>query len=126
MKINAVGVASRDFRKSVGFYEILGFKFPDFKDAEQHLDAIVPDGSTRLMLDSIEIVKDIIGEEPTHGNHSSFAIEYDSADELNSVAVKLSENGYSIVKEPWNAFWGQRYAVVEDPDGYKIDLYSSL
>jgi uncharacterized glyoxalase superfamily protein PhnB len=30
------------------------------------------------------------------------------------------------VKEPWDAFWGQRYAAVGDPDGNLIDLFAPL
>jgi uncharacterized glyoxalase superfamily protein PhnB len=29
-------------------------------------------------------------------------------------------------KEPWDAFWGQRYASVKDPDGNQIDLFAPL
>src|SRR6266545_1802609 len=32
-------------------------------------------------------------------------------------------NGYRIA---WDAFWGQRYAVVADPDGTLIDLFAGL
>jgi uncharacterized glyoxalase superfamily protein PhnB len=28
--------------------------------------------------------------------------------------------------EPMDAFWGQRYAQVKDPDGTVIDLYATL
>jgi len=28
--------------------------------------------------------------------------------------------------EPWDAFWGQRYAQVKDPDGNVIDLFAPL
>jgi uncharacterized glyoxalase superfamily protein PhnB len=28
--------------------------------------------------------------------------------------------------EPWDAFWGQRYAVVHDPDGNGVDLFCPL
>ena len=28
--------------------------------------------------------------------------------------------------EPWDAVWGQRYAVVHDPDGNPVDLYAAL
>ncbi|MEI6887310.1 MAG: VOC family protein [bacterium] len=31
-----------------------------------------------------------------------------------------------MVKEPWDAFWGQRYCVVKDPGGNMIDLYAYL
>ncbi len=28
--------------------------------------------------------------------------------------------------EPWDAFWGMRYAVVRDPDGTPVDLFAAL
>ena len=30
-----------------------------------------------------------------------------------------------VVHEPWDAFWGQRYAVVSDPDDNTIDLFAA-
>ena len=34
--------------------------------------------------------------------------------------------GYQGGKEPWDAFWGQRYAQVFDPDGNSVDLFAPL
>ena len=126
MKLNAAGVTTTNLQKTVEFYTILGFTFPEHKEDEQHLESVVTERSIKLMIDAKNIVKDIIGEDPKPGNHSSFAIEYDSPKEVDSVAEKIKAAGFKIVKEPWDAFWGQRYAVVEDPDGYKVDLYASL
>jgi uncharacterized glyoxalase superfamily protein PhnB len=28
--------------------------------------------------------------------------------------------------EPWDAFWGQRYATAKDPDGNHVDLFASI
>ena len=125
MKLNAVGVSSRDLKKSVAFYTLLGFEFPSFKSDEQHVEVSSHEGA-KLMIDKASLVKDIIGEEPRPANHSPFAIEYDSPEELNVTAKKIKDAGFTIVKEPWDAFWGQRYAIVQDPDGYKVDLYANL
>lgn len=126
MKLNAVAVTTSGLQKTVEFYTLIGFTFPEHKKDEQHLEPMTPDGSARLMIDSQSMIKDILGETPKPGNHSSFAIEFDSATEVNSIADKLKAAGFKIIKEPWDAFWGQRYAIVEDPDGYKVDLYASL
>ncbi len=126
MKLNAVGVTSSNLQKTVEFYSLLGFKFPEFKSDEQHLEPKTPNGSARLMIDMKNAMKDIIGENPKPGNHSPFAIQYDSAKEVDEVVQKVTEAGFKIVKQPWDAFWDQRYAVVEDPDGYKVDLYATL
>jgi uncharacterized glyoxalase superfamily protein PhnB len=38
----------------------------------------------------------------------------------------LAQAGYRTATEPWDAFWGQRYAQVFDPDGHKVDLFAPL
>ena len=31
--------------------------------------------------------------------------------------------GAEAHKEPWDAFWGMRYAIVHDPDGNSVELF---
>ena len=38
----------------------------------------------------------------------------------------LTDAGFQGEKEPWDAFWGQRYAQLLDPDGVPADLYAAL
>ena len=126
MKISTVGVASSDMKKTAEFYGILGFDFSNADLTQDHVEPVTPEGSTRLMIDSNQMIKDIFGEEPVQGNHSTFEIEYSSVEELNSVADKLTKAGFVFKKEPWDAFWGQRYAIIADPDGCLVDLYARL
>ena len=126
MNISAVGVASSDMKKTAEFYGILGFDFSNADLTQDHVEPVTPEGSTRLMIDSNQMIKDIFGEEPVQGNHSTFAIEYSTVEELNNVADKLTKAGYVFKKEPWDAFWGQRYAIIADPDGCLVDLYARL
>jgi len=44
---------------------------------------------------------------------------------LDALYDELAADGFGV-KEPWDAFWGQRYAVVRDPDGLHLDLYAQL
>lgn len=125
MKINAVAVTSKNFEITKQFYSLLGFVFSDTAE-EDHVEPSTPDGSARLMIDSTELSQKLLGEGPKPGNHSGFAIEYDAPEEIDSIVEKVASAGFAVVKEPWDAFWGQRYAVVEDPDGYKVDLYAYL
>jgi catechol 2,3-dioxygenase-like lactoylglutathione lyase family enzyme len=125
MKLNAVGVNARNVEESVKFYTLLGFKFDEAVPGEAHIEA-KQDNGIKLMIDSFESVLDILGEEPRPSNHSSFALEYDSPEELNTVVDTLKKEGYTVFKEAWDAFWGQRYAIVQDPSGYLVDLYAAL
>ena len=40
--------------------------------------------------------------------------------------VGVTAAGFHGEKEPWDAFWGQRYAQVRDPDGVPVDLFAAL
>lgn len=125
MKINAVGVSSKNIKKTIEFYSLLGFEFEDPNTKEDHVESVNNLGA-KLMIDSYEFMKEALKENPKPSNHSSFAILYESPDEVNAVAKKLSDSGYKLEIEPWDAFWGQRYCIVKDPDGYHIDLYAYL
>lgn len=126
MKIDAVGISTTNMSVTIRFYEILGFDFTNIDTTSDHVEPITPLGSSRLMIDKVGILKDIIHEDPKPSNHSSFAIHYETAQEIDTVISKLKEANFKIVKEPWDAFWHQHYAVVEDPDGYRVDLYADI
>ncbi len=38
----------------------------------------------------------------------------------------MLDAGYEGQLKPWDAVWGQRYAVVRDPDGNQVDLFAAL
>jgi len=40
--------------------------------------------------------------------------------------ARMVAQGHTAHKEPWDAFWGQRYARVIDPDGNVVDLFAPL
>ncbi|MEO6729157.1 MAG: VOC family protein [Candidatus Dojkabacteria bacterium] len=124
MKIDAVAVTSSDMEKTLMFYTLLGFKFN--KTAGEHVEPKTPNGSSRLMIDKKDFIKQLTGETPEPGSGSAFAINYDTSDEVNSIASKLTESGFKVVQQPYDAPWQQRYCIVQDPDGYKVDLYSNL
>lgn len=126
MKLNAIGVTSSNIKETVRFYELLGFKFQNFNENDMHIESIPSGDEAKLMIDAKELVHDIINQEPKPSNHSAFAAEYNSPQEVDTIAKTIKDLGYTIVKEPWDAFWGQRYCIVADPDGYMVDLYARL
>ena len=54
------------------------------------------------------------------------AVECESPADVDAVWQQLISLGVELVREPWDAFWGQRYASVKDPDGNNVDLYAAL
>jgi uncharacterized glyoxalase superfamily protein PhnB len=50
----------------------------------------------------------------------------ESPAEVDNKYAEMTGAGYTGHKEPWDAFWGQRYATLKDPDGIPVDLYAPL
>ena len=126
LRLDAVAVSATDLQHSAAFYSLLGFEFPAITPDMQHLEPLTQDGEVRLMIDSAELMTQLIGEAPRPPNHSSFAMLCDSPAEVDSTAAAIEAAGFTVVSPPWDAFWGQRYAIVADPDGYKVDLFAPL
>lgn len=126
MKIDAVAVTTTDMSRTIKFYSALGFEFSDAQESEDHVEATRSDGGARLMIDTASFMKKMMNIEPRPANHSSFAILMDTPQDVSDVVARAAEAGGEIVKEPWDASWGQRYAIVRDPDGYMIDLFAPL
>ena len=54
------------------------------------------------------------------------AFRVDSPADVDAAYERLVSLGYDGHKEPWDAPWGQRYALVRDPDGNGVDLFCPL
>jgi uncharacterized glyoxalase superfamily protein PhnB len=50
----------------------------------------------------------------------------EDVDAVNAQYDRLVGLGYKSHKAPFDAFWGQRYAQILDPDGNVIDLFAAL
>jgi len=122
--LGAIGIVSQDLGASIRFYRLLGVDFPA-PDGD-HVEANLP-GGLRLMLDSIELIKklDPAWTEPS-GHRMGLAFECGTPGEVDSVHARLTAAGHASKTAPWDAFWGQRYAQVVDPDGNVVDLFAAL
>jgi uncharacterized glyoxalase superfamily protein PhnB len=124
-QLNAVGIVVGDMTASIRFYRLLGLDVPE-TPAEGHVQAELPNG-IRLMLDTEEVIRSFDPEWARDtGNQLSLAFECGSPAEVDEVYARMVDAGFPGVKEPWDAFWGQRYAQLHDPDGVPVDLYASL
>ena len=124
-QLNAVGIVVADMARSIGFYRTLGLDVPETPD-EGHVDAFLPSG-VRFMLDSEDVVRSFRPEWTREtGNQLGLALECESPAEVDEVYARVVAAGFAGEKEPWDAFWGQRYAQLRDPDGVPVDLYAAL
>jgi len=126
-KLDFFGVVVSDMARSLAFYGKLGLEFPEGAENEQHVEAPLA-GGMRYALDTEEVMKafDPEWQRPSSGHATGGAFRCESPEEVNRVFGELLDAGATTHKEPWDAFWGQRYAQLKDPDGTVIDLYAPL
>ena len=126
-RLAAIGIATGDLAESVRFYRLLGVDVPDPDPNDHgHLDAVLPNG-LRLMWDTVEVLRQIDpGWAGSGGQGVTMAFECSSPGEVDNLHGWIVDAGFRSMKEPWDAFWGQRYARVLDPDGHAVDLFAPL
>ncbi|MFJ8942097.1 VOC family protein [Streptomyces sp. NPDC102395] len=126
-RFDAVGLVVSDMAASLAFYRRLGFAFPEEAEHEPHVEAQLP-GGLRLMLDTEAVARSFRPDwrAPAGEGRHSLALRCDGPAEVDSVYEELVGAGYTGGVKPWDAVWGQRYAVVHDPDGNGVDLFAPL
>jgi uncharacterized glyoxalase superfamily protein PhnB len=126
-RFEAFSIVVSDMTRALAFYRTLGLEFPDGAESEDHVEAQLP-GGLRYMLDTESVMRSFDPEwtRPSGGHAVGGAFNCESPEEVDRVYGELLDAGGSPHKEPWDAFWGQRYAQVKDPDGTVIDLFASL
>jgi catechol 2,3-dioxygenase-like lactoylglutathione lyase family enzyme len=125
-KPDLMGLLVRDMAKTLRFYRRLGMEIPAEADHEGHVEVKLP-GGFRIAWDTFEELHSFAPEYqlPT-APHPGLAFLCDSPAEVDSLYAELVAEGYRGHKEPWDAFWGQRYAVLVDPDNHLVDLFAPL
>jgi catechol 2,3-dioxygenase-like lactoylglutathione lyase family enzyme len=124
-QLNAIGIVASDMAESIRFYRLLGLDVPETPE-EGHVDTFLPNG-VRFMLDSEEVILSFRPEWSREtGNQVALAFECANPGEVDEVFARVTGGGFPGEKEPWDAFWGQRYAQLRDPDGVPVDLYAAL
>jgi uncharacterized glyoxalase superfamily protein PhnB len=123
--LNALGIVVRDMAESIRFYRLLGVDVPETPD-EGHVNADLPSGM-RLMFDTEEVMRSFRSDWSREtGNQLALAFDCGSPKEVDETYSRVVAAGFDGDMDPWDAFWGQRYAQLRDPNGVPVDLYASL
>jgi uncharacterized glyoxalase superfamily protein PhnB len=126
-QFDLIGIVVADMARSLSFYRHLGVDVPSDADSQQHVEVALP-GGIRLAWDRVEQVQSFDpGYRPSSDTSGiALAFRLDTATDVDATYEKLVGTGCQGHKAPWDAFWGQRYAVLHDPDGNSVDLFAPL
>jgi len=122
-QLDAIGIVASDLGRTRAFYSLFGI---EFAEGDDHVEATMPNG-LRLMLDTEDVIHSFSPEwNRATGNQIALAFACGSPAEVDELYAKVVAAGFDGEKEPWDAFWGYRYAQLRDPDGVPVDLFAAL
>ncbi|MCH0541537.1 VOC family protein [Streptomyces sp. MUM 203J] len=124
-RFDALSLVASDMAATLAFYRRLGLEIPASADHAPHVEADLP-GGLRVLWDTEETVRsyDPGWTRPSGGDATALAFRCAGPAEVDAVYEALVADGHRGHLEPWDAVWGQRYAVVLDPDGRGVQLFA--
>lgn len=129
VRLNQLNLIVRDVEASRTFYSRLGLVFGEGSDptwthhhvgAERGAHAPID-----VDLDSTAFVHKWDAGWPG-GTGVIVGFTVDTRREVDELVTALAAEGVEIQQEPFDAFWGARYAVVSDPDGNGVGIMSPI
>jgi catechol 2,3-dioxygenase-like lactoylglutathione lyase family enzyme len=123
-ELEAFGITTANMAASLRFYGLLGVETTD-ADAE-HVEAR-SSNLVRLMWDTEEMIRQIEPDLPTPVRQRVvLAFRCASPADVDATYQRIIDAGFDSKREPWDAFWGQRFAYLRDPDGNTVALFAPL
>jgi uncharacterized glyoxalase superfamily protein PhnB len=120
-----VGISVKDIPAAIRFYRLVGLPFPDAGKDEPYVE--VKTNGYRISLNAQALEKEMTpGWVAPRGQRMGLAFLCESPGQVDETYAAVVAAGHKGSKEPWDAFWGQRYAIVEDPDGAHVSLFCPL
>lgn len=126
-RLDLIGIVVTDMATSLAFYRRLGLDIPSDADSQPHVDTALPSG-LRLAWDTVATIHSFDPEWSKAKGSSPIALGFlcDSPADVDAMHAELVAAGHRSHNAPWDAFWGQRYATVLDPDDNAVDLFAPL
>ena len=127
--LNQLNLVVRNMEASVEFYRRLGLGVdpPPGVWAAHHVEVKLPNDMS-LELDSVASAKiwNTGAREPSGGGDGAVVIGFalPTRQAVDDLFDHMAAGGYTGQQPPYDAFWGARYAIIEDPDGNGVGLMS--
>lgn len=122
LALSRLNIVVTDMRATLDFCRRLGWEIELASD--DHAVANLPDGPS-VAFDRVGFVSMWdSGYAGQTGGSTVLGISVEGRDAVDELYAELVTVGHPGRQPPYDAFWGSRYAIVEDPDGNPVGLMS--
>jgi uncharacterized glyoxalase superfamily protein PhnB len=132
LAMDQINLVVEDMAAAVAFYRHLGVTIPEPREwppqsGALHAEAQTP-GGARFELDNRAMAEiwHASWREGRAGSRVVVGFSLPSREAVDERYAKLTAVGYASRQPPYDAFWGARYAIVQDPDGNDVGLMSPI
>ena len=123
--LDQINLVVSDMDASLAFYRRVGVDFPAWEPSwDRHHRSAKIAGGLDFDLDSAAFARD--WNEGSRGPACVLSFKLASSEAVDALYADLTGAGYRGQQSPYDAFWGARYAVVEDPDGNLVGLMGPM
>ncbi len=122
--LDQINLVVSDMAATLGFYRRLGWTIET--PVPEHAVAELPNG-VRVEFDRVDFaaVWDS-GYAGGSGGTTVLGLSLETREAVDELYADLVAHGHRGRQPPYDAFWGSRYAIVEDPDGNPVGLSSPM
>jgi uncharacterized glyoxalase superfamily protein PhnB len=131
IEFSGLNLVARDVVATVDFYRRLGFSIPDNKIWRTNSGPHHTEGATRGGTFEIEIDSPALASVYNAGYRSEpeacatvIGFRLPTRKAVDDLYAEVISGGYRGRQQPYDTFWGARYAIVADPDGRDVGLMS--
>jgi catechol 2,3-dioxygenase-like lactoylglutathione lyase family enzyme len=129
IRLDQINLIVGDVQASRAFYRRLGLDFGDADDdpvwSNHHVSTLR--GGAGAAID-VDLDSQSFAGRWNHGwpggPGAVLGFKVDTRAEVDDLVAALKADGVPVQQEPYDAFWGARYAVVSDPDGNGVGIMS--
>lgn len=123
---HTIDIVVADMGAALAFYRKLGLAVPEGLEGEPQVQIATPGGATPGFVTEA-MMKEVnpFWVQPI-GQRVTFSCRCDTPEEVDETYARVTAAGYDGRQAPWDAFWGQRYAMLSDADGNRVDLFAAI
>jgi catechol 2,3-dioxygenase-like lactoylglutathione lyase family enzyme len=128
--LNQLDLVVADMEKALAFYRLLGLAIPEGTTSQpwgmHHVEVVLANGF-ELAFDSFEMAEQYnAAARPPAAGSAVLGFRLPTREAVDALHDVVKAAGHAIAQEPYDAFWGARYAIVVDPDGNHVGLMSPV
>lgn len=122
-----VNIVVGDMEATTVFYRRLGLELPEQAPWDTYHRSATTAAGLDLDFDTVDFARQWNGGWPrTTGGGVVVGFRVTTREAVDAIHTDMVEAGYRSQQEPYDAFWGSRYAVIEDPDGNAVGIMSPM